>query len=338
MIFFTILSIVNSHHNLSLSPRKMKLIKDISQNLRIKLIQKRKFIYNKIASVIILSFIGWILILGVGMILPSYSLSQPLKNNTCEQVDECLILSQVAEKRKFNLEKTDLKDIIEHQITFIKEIRKIYGKNSLSRIGIIFFMTIGPIKIIPVFVKLTENASKQVRIKLAIRSWALSTSAIMAVALTSQNILDKYKISLSALIAAAGIVLFLISLKMLLAQYDTRENNPLPTPENPLHALISPLTFPTILTPQGIALVMISMTIAQRLDNNAHNILGLIIMIMTLNLICMLYARPILNVLKPSLLKVLSTVLSIIQLALAISFLFSAINLQILTIYYILGL
>ena len=273
------------------------------------------------------------------------SFAQPLQefvridsvdNNICWTVDECKIVSKRDENNDLILEETDLNNIIEHQIRFIQDLRKIYGKDYWSRLTIILFMTIGPIKIIPVFARLTQNASKQVIIKLATRSFALSTLSILTVALASENILNKYRISLSSLIVAAGIVLFLISLKMLLQQYDNQKNNPLPIPENPLTALISPLTFPTILTPQGIALVMISMTIAQRLDNNVDKILGLIMVVMILNLLSMLYARQILTVLQPTLLQILSLILSIIQLALAISFMFSGITLQILTINYIL--
>ncbi|CCQ60629.1 MarC family protein [Crocosphaera watsonii] len=273
------------------------------------------------------------------------SFAQPLQefvridsvdNNICWTVDECKIVSKRDENNDLILEETDLNNIIEHQIRFIQDLRKIYGKDYWSRLTIILFMTIGPIKIIPVFARLTQNASKQVIIKLATRSFALSTLSILTVALASENILNKYRISLSSLIVAARIVLFLISLKMLLQQYDNQKNNPLPIPENPLTALISPLTFPTILTPQGIALVMISMTIAQRLDNNVDKILGLIMVVMILNLLSMLYARQILTVLQPILLQILNLILSIIQLALAISFMFSGITLQILTINYIL--
>lgn len=273
------------------------------------------------------------------------SFAQPLQefvridsvdNNICWTVDECKIVSKRDENNDLILEETDLNNIIEHQIRFIQDLRKIYGKDYWSRLTIILFMTIGPIKIIPVFARLTQNASKQVIIKLATRSFALSTLSILTVALASENILNKYRISLSSLIVAAGIVLFLISLKMLLQQYDNQKNNPLPIPENPLTALISPLTFPTILTPQGIALVMISMTIAQRLDNNVDKILGLIMVVMILNLLSMLYARQILTVLQPILLQILNLILSITQLALAISFMFSGITLQILTINYIL--
>ena len=305
-----------------------------------KLLKKRKFIGVQIIASVFFVLICLIFVLGVTDNRAAYSVTHQLNINNCEQLNKCIVISQITESNDFNNsldeEETDLTNIIEQQIKFIQELREIYGKSSLSRLAIILFMTIGPIKIIPMFVRLTQNSSKEIKNKLAIRSFALSTSVIFVVALTSQNILNKYSISLSALLAAAGIILFLISIKLLLAQYDTNQKNPVPIPENPLTALISPLTFPTILTPQGIALVMISMTISQRLDNNVDKILGLIMGVMLVNLICMLYAKQILNFLKPTFLQVMGLMLNIIQLALAISFIFSAINLQILTIYYIL--
>ena len=334
----------------------MNFIKDRTKNLFVQLKKKRWIYLHKTLISITLIFLIYGLILWSNFtIFTVDSFAQPLEefsridridntpslttefnNNICWNVDECTIASNRTQNDDVISEKTDLRNIIEHQIQFIRDLRKIYGKDSWSRLTIILFMTIGPIKIIPVFARLTTNASQPVRIKLATRSFVLSTLSIFIVALSSENILHKYKISLSSLIVAAGIVLFLLSIKMLLQQYDPQTNNSFPIPENPLTALVSPLTFPTILTPQGIALVMISMTVAQRLDNNVYKILGLIMVIMILNLLSMLYARQILTVLQPTLLQILSLILSIIQLALAISFMFSGITLQILTINFIL--
>ena len=153
----------------------MKLIRNKIKTLLVQLQGKGRSVYSKIIIILVVSFICWIFISGIFTSLPSYSLAKPLNNNTCEQANECIVISQTPESNDFNPEKTDLKNIIEHQIKFIKDLRKIYGKNSLSRLAIILFMTIGPIKIIPVFVRLTQNASEKIRIKLAIRSFGLST-------------------------------------------------------------------------------------------------------------------------------------------------------------------
>ncbi|MGK7939901.1 MAG: MarC family protein [Crocosphaera sp.] len=312
----------------------MNLVKNFCHILISKIFKTKQLLSSNLISI----SLGFLIIFS--LIFSTFSVNgfsqenenySPTKMTKEMWVLEKLDNSDVEDKEK------DLINIIEQQIRFIKELRKIYGKDSLFRMAIILFMTIGPIKIIPVFVKITQKSDAKIRIKLAIRGFALSTTAIVAVALSSQNILNKYNISLSALLATAGLILSLISIKMLLAQYETTENHQTSTPENPLNSLISPLTFPTILTPQGIAFVMISMTIAHRLDNNVHKLLGLIIAVMILNLMAMLYAREILNFLKPTLLQVFSLTLNIIQLALGISFIFSAINLQFLTIYYILN-
>ena len=323
-------------HAIIIFPRAARKLH--SNYLLVQLSKEKKFIASIIITLVFFLLICLMSISGDIRNASADSFYTQLNHNSCQQANECIPFLQIAETNDLDSinRKTDFKNIIEHQIEFIQDIREVYGKSSLSRFFIILFMTLGPIKIIPVFVRLTQNATNKIKNKLAIRSFALSTSVIFFVALTSQNILDKYNISLSSLIAAAGIILFLISIKMLLAQYDNRNNNPIPIPENPLTALISPLTFPTILTPQGIALVMIAMTIAHKLDNNVEHILGLILIVMLLNLICMLYAKQILNVLRPTFLQVMGLMLTIIQLALAISFIFAAINLQILTIYYIL--
>ena len=265
------------------------------------------------------------------VLTPATANSSSLTSN-CPDNQSCLVIAQAdTEIDEVNESSTKPITPASRQAELIKQARTFYGNN--SAIATILFMTIGPLKIIPTFVKLTLQSDRDVIKKLALRAFALSTSAIVVVAVASQNLLDKYNMSLSALIAAAGIVLFLISINMVLSQYGTNDSKKSSEPpENPLTALISPLTFPTILTPHGIALVMVFMSIAQQVDGNANQILVLIIVIMILNLICMLYAKQILNFLKPTVLQVLGLVLGIIQLGLAINYIFAAIDLQILTI------
>ncbi len=289
----------------------------------------------KTLSIIVISLITCICF---SLLTPSITHSSSLKSD-CLDNQNCLIITQ-ADIDNICVPDETCEEITpaSRQIELIKESRSFYGGTSISTIATILFMTIGPLKIIPAFVKLTYQSEPDVIRKLALQAFAISTSAIVIIALASQNLLDKYNMMISALIAAAGIVLFLISVKTVLSQYGNNEKKqPTPPPENPLTALISPLTFPTILTPHGIALVMIVMSIAKQLDNNANQILGIIIILMILNLICMLYAKQILNFLKPTVLQVLGLVLGIIQLALAINYIFAAIDLQVLTINAILN-
>ena len=78
------------------------------------------------------------------------------------------------------------------------------------------------------------------------------------------------------------------------------------------------------------------MSILKKVVGNEVLVLGMLVLVMVLNLLSMLYARQILKVLKPSILKVLGLVLGIIQLSLAISWIFTAIRMEALVIRSIL--
>ncbi len=222
---------------------------------------------------------------------------------------------------------------LDTQVDLVPEIRKFYGGGSgLAGIIAVLFLTIGPLKIVPAFVKLTTNADDNLRKQLAFRGFLISTVSIVLAGLFGQSLLAKYRISLSAGMASAGIVLFLVALRIVLSQYGTDES-PAPPPEKPSLALaIQPLTFPTILTPYGVAIVIILITIASRIDANTSAVLGIVVSIMVLNWLAMLYARQILNFLKPRILQVVGLVLGIVQLSLGISWIYLSLELEALVI------
>ena len=221
-------------------------------------------------------------------------------------------------------------------VKMIREYMSTTKEGSISSIFTIFFLTIGPLKIVPTFASLTANADDTLRKKMAFRGFWISTLVVILTALFGIGLLDKYGIPISALMMAAGIVLFLVALRMVMAQYGSAAPPPSP-PENPsLDLVVTPLIFPTILTPYGIAIVMLIMSILKKVVGNEGVVLGMLMLVMVLNLLSMLYARQILKVLKPSILKVLGLVLGIIQLSLAITWMFTAIRMEALVIRAIL--
>jgi multiple antibiotic resistance protein len=221
----------------------------------------------------------------------------------------------------------------EAQASLIPKIRKFYGgeKGYRGSVAILFLM-IGPLKIIPTFLKLTARADNRLRVQLALRGFLISTVAVLIAALTGQNLLDKYNIPLTAIVAAGGIVLFLVALRIVLSQYGDDDPND-PPPENPSLALVvQPLVFPTILTPYGIAVVITFSALARAIDDDLTRLLGTLLAIMVLNLPAMLFAKPIVRVLKPGILQIIGLVLGVIQLSLGLGLIFSALELQALVI------
>ncbi len=193
---------------------------------------------------------------------------------------------------------------------------------------IIFFVTLGPLKVIPVFVQLTRNADRALKRRLALVSTVVSTLVVLLVVLLGSNLLRVWRIQLPALMIASGILLSLVALRLILTQYDPRGEQA-PSPEHPEpHLAITPLAFPTILPPFGIAIALTLMIVSTELGLGSRSVVALLVVVMGLNLLSMLAAVPIIRFLRPVTLKILGFTLGVMQFALGIQFVLSAMEIQ----------
>ncbi|NET82387.1 MAG: MarC family protein [Moorea sp. SIO1F2] len=193
---------------------------------------------------------------------------------------------------------------------------------------IIFLLTVGPLKLIVPFVKLTANADPALRRQLALRGFGISTLVIFAVALLCKNVLKSWQIDLSAMLIATGIILFLVALRTVLAQYNTPTTKDA-TPVNPsLKLTINPLVFPSILTPYGIAVVVTMSAMFGRMAIAPGSMFLLLLLVMVLNLGVMLVAHPLLNLIKPVTLRVLGFVFGVMQVALGLDMILTGVKLE----------
>lgn len=206
----------------------------------------------------------------------------------------------------------------------------------LFNLFIIFFVTLGPLKIIPLFVQLTQKADPLLRRQLAFRSAALATIVILLVVLIGQNMVRVWQIRLPALLIAGGILLFLVALNMVMTQYQ-----PPPLPEESslpsLALVVAPLTFPIILPPFGIAIALVLMLVSQEIGFNPLVVLGVLVLVMLLNLIGMLAARPVLAFLRPITLRIVGFVLGVLQLALGIEWIITGLEIEALVFRRLFG-
>jgi len=70
----------------------------------------------------------------------------------------------------------------------------------------IFFMLLGPVKLIPAFAGVTRGADEQYRRAAAVRGALIATAAVAVVALIGEDLLVKYRISIDAGRASAAVV------------------------------------------------------------------------------------------------------------------------------------
>src|SRR6266576_4276721 len=188
-----------------------------------------------------------------------------------------------------------------------------------AEIFTIFFVTLGPLKILGPFAQRTHGLDDAVVRKVAMWAFIIATIAAVVGSLIGRAILEKWHVSIGAMAIAAGIIFFLVALRQLLEQYEpAHEATSAPLPASPTAAAMR-LLFPVVLTPYGIATVIILLA-ASSDAQRTETILALLVGVMVLNLLAMLFARRILVGFTMVVLQVLGAVLGVMQVALAIQF------------------
>ncbi len=189
----------------------------------------------------------------------------------------------------------------------------------LSKIFTFFFLTLGPKAVIAPFARSTASFEPEQRRKVAFATTAISLLSILIAATIGVRVLTKWGVSHGALLIAAGIILFLIALNSIREQY-AHEDDPSDAPgaDLSLRHLAFRLAFPYVVSPYGVAVVILVLT--SRPDFVAlAPIIAMLGGIMLLNLLVMLVAHRIASspYIAPGF-AVLGAVLGVLQAALGI--------------------
>jgi multiple antibiotic resistance protein len=188
----------------------------------------------------------------------------------------------------------------------------------LSQVFVFFFLMLGPIKIVGPFVRITRALDDAARRQLAIRAFLISSASTVIAAIIGHTVLQNWHVSLGALLLAGGVVLFLVALTQVLQQYASPSPEAIAAGDGPGHAAdAARIAFPTVVTPYGIAVVIIVLATSPGLAYGIA-VIAILLGVMLLNLLAMLYARQILGTIGIMPLQVLGAVLSVLQVALGV--------------------
>lgn len=197
--------------------------------------------------------------------------------------------------------------------TIFSEIKQF----SQEEIFAFLFLMLGPFKIIAPFLKITEGADDATARRTAMQAILFASAALLIAAVLGERIIFKYGIPLPVLTLAAGIILFLVALQTILHQFNSDSGPSLgAAPPPSIRSAIMPLAFPTIVTPYGIAALVLFVAISPSTQNSL--LIGLaVLLIMALNLIAMLTARSFKLVLGVAL-PILGAIVGVVQVALGL--------------------
>jgi multiple antibiotic resistance protein len=204
---------------------------------------------------------------------------------------------------------------------------------SLGEVFTLLFVTIGPMKVIGPFAAMTRGRDRAFKRQLAWKGIVIAAISALAAATVGVNVLRKWGVSFEALLLTAGIVLFLVALRAVMEQYSPEThhaatgepNAPAPT----VAALaFSPLAFPTLVTPYGIAILIMLVTPLPSSDPGVPRVLAIAAAVLALDLLAMLFADRILaSPFAAAGLRILGATLSVLQIALGVQAIVGALRL-----------
>ena len=196
---------------------------------------------------------------------------------------------------------------------------------SPAQIFTLLFLMLGPFKVIGPFAQLTKGAEDRQAHRIAWLSIAFASAALLLAAFLGRNLLESYRIPVPVMALSGGLILLLVALKNLLQQFEAHpgvDRGEAPPPD--LRVALMPLAFPTIVTPYGIAALVVLMAVAA--DTHARAVVGgIVVAIMLANLVLMMLARKIMPVMG-IVLPILGAVLGVAQVALGLQIINNALT------------
>ena len=189
----------------------------------------------------------------------------------------------------------------------------------LGQVFTILFLMLGPFKVVGPFLRLTKGADARLTRRVALWATLFSALALLIAGFLGETLLVSYGVPLDVLRLSGGIILFLVALKNVLEQFESPEPHTsevtLP-PEAVMRVALRPLAFPGVVTPYGIAALVVFLAFSQSVEGRLA-IGGIVVAIMALNLVFMLAARR-LQVVFALALPILGAVLGVVQVALGL--------------------
>lgn len=194
---------------------------------------------------------------------------------------------------------------------------------NLSFIMTIFFMLIGPLKLIPAFSQLTGGMDSRFKRAVALRAALIATAICAVVVVVGEGLVSRYRLSVQSLQITVGLVLLISALNTVFP----RPQPTAPTSAKPtaLQLALMPLSTPVIVPPAGVAAILVFVMLAPRYPGMYQAIAISIALMMALDFLAMFFNDRIITLpgLLP-LLQLLGAVLIVVQVAFAIQVLLDA--------------
>jgi multiple antibiotic resistance protein len=191
---------------------------------------------------------------------------------------------------------------------------------SYAEIFIVFFLTLGPLKLILPFARATRGTESAFRRTVARRAIVIATIIVLAMALLGPFVLTKWHVGAPAIVITCGIILFHQALRMITqtpaapGSAGAETNPPEPSPT----IAVFPIAIPAIVSAPGIAAIAAVVVINRHDLAHQAVIVALLLGVMVLNLLTLWKAEAILRHGLAGVLPVVGWVMAVLQASLAV--------------------
>lgn len=204
----------------------------------------------------------------------------------------------------------------------------------------IFFLTLGPLKIIPPFSMVSRGLGLSSRLVVALRATAVASLVILAIFYGGSHVVVSWRLSTEAIALAGGALLFVTALKTI-TTFSMAEMPPLSADASggspvrhgwpTLFGLLAkpaltPIAIPATITPIGVVALFYFAAVSRADPAYQWAILQVLFQIMALNLLAMLASPIIMRVVGIMVLQAVGWVMSALQAALAVQILIGALR------------
>lgn len=197
----------------------------------------------------------------------------------------------------------------------------------LGQLAGLLFTMMGPIAVMPAFAGITAGADDATCRRIALRATLYAAVAVVLAVMLGYGVLTSWGASKPALVLAAGLLLLFASVGQVLGG----AKPPPPPAAAPrrvpgIEVAVSPLAFPTIVTPHAVGVLIIFASFFPTFEAQraiAAAALGIVL----LNLFAMFAARRFVGWVGEVPLRILGAVFGVLQVALGVEFLLSGLRL-----------
>ena len=183
----------------------------------------------------------------------------------------------------------------------------------LSGVFTLLFIMLGPLKLLAPYAQATAALPNADARRLALNVVALATLSLVFGGFIGSGLLEKWRITAEVLEIAGGLIFLIVALRSIMQQYEQPRAAPVQPAAPPKAAA---LVFPLVLTPYGIAAVILLLSLSGD-GTRTLWLIAVILVVMLLNLLAMIYAQAIMRKLALPL-RILGAILGVLQVALAL--------------------